>query len=136
MLVIDYELIIKIIALFVGLFGSIYQLRNLRLTFRSSLKTDLDILKMLQEDDPNYSIVKNSINESIKKIYGVSNKNGLKIHSPGDFIFGILFLSGFSFWTYYLVRHDHLFWSYVTGFFAFAGLGGIMNGLDKKKDNN
>lgn len=129
------ELIFKILAIIVGIFGSIYQLRNLRLTFRSSLKTDLEILKMVEKDDPSYEIIRKGIHESIKQIYGDPSKKRFKIYNPADFYMGFLFMFGFSYWSYFLTKTDHTFWAFVVGFFALAGFGGVLTGVSSKENN-
>jgi hypothetical protein len=129
----DFELLLKIAAAIIGVIGLLYQLRNLRLTFRSSIKTDLEILKMLDTNDPNYEIVRGSINESIKRVYGDPNKKKFKIYSRLDFYGGILFSIVFTYVTYYLCKDGFSFWGLITGFLALAGLGGIITGLEPKK---
>jgi hypothetical protein len=128
-----FELALKVAAVLIGVLGSFYQLRNLRISSRSSIKTDMEILKMLEPTDPNYKIVKRSIDSSIKNIYKTDEQK-TRIYSPTDFIFGVLFMVGFSIWTYYLSRDGFSYWSILTGFAAFAGFGGILNGLDPKKN--
>jgi hypothetical protein len=132
---IDFELLLKITAAIIGGVGLLYQLRNLRLTFRSSIKTDLEILKMLEPTDPNYNIVSTSINESIRKVYGDPNKTRFKIYNPVDFYLGLFWSIGFTYWTYYLCHDGFSFWGLLTGFSAFAGIGGVLNGLEPKKLN-
>jgi hypothetical protein len=133
---IDYELVLKALALFIGIFGSIYQLRKFRFTFRSSIKTDLEILNMLDPSDPNYEIVKKNIDVSIRQIYMGSNKYRFKIYSKADFYPGLLFLISFTIWTYYLSHNGFTIWAFLTGFFALGGIGGILTGLDSGKKNN
>lgn len=131
---IDFELLLKVTAAVIGVVGVIYQLRNLRLRFRSSIKTDLEILKMIEPTDPNFEIVQTNINESIKKVYGDPTKKKFKVYNPPDFYGGLLWCIGFTYWTYHLCKDGFSFWSLITGFFAFAGLGGIINGLEPKKN--
>lgn len=129
---IDYDILLKFFASIIGILGVIYQLRNLKITFKSSIKTDLEILNMLEETDPNFAIVKKSVTESIKKRYSKSNRS-LTIYSITDFILGIIFVFGFGYWTFYLSYESFSFWSLLTGQFAIAGLGGILSAFDKKE---
>jgi hypothetical protein len=129
----DFELLLKISAAIIGAVGLLYQLRNLRLTFRSSIKTDLEILKMLEPNDPNYEIVRENINDSIKRVYGDPNKKRFKIYSQGDFYGGLMCSIMFSYWTYYLCQDGFSFWGLLTGLIAAGGIGGIITGLEPKK---
>ena len=130
---IDYELLLKIAAIVVGLIGTLYQFRNWRLTSRSSIKTDLEILEKLDPLHPQREMIQQSIDEAIVTVYGEPNKKKFKIYSPVDFYLGLLFLIGFSYWTYILSREGFSFWSILTGFVAFGGLGGMLNGVDPNR---
>jgi len=136
----DLELVLKIAGVAVGAAVSLYQLRNRQPKFigRSRLKADLEILKMLESSDPdgpNYRTVKQSIDATIAKVYeGSIQQGGFKRPKEYDWsllITGIIFLPGFSFWTWYLVRDGFTWWAPLTGFFAFSGFGMLMGALQK-----
>ena len=131
---IDWELVIKAFGAIVGAIVSLYQLRNLNLRLRSSPKSDIEILNLLKPDSPNYQAVKTHVDSKILRLYRSENLGksaGFKIYSWPDFILGIVFLPGFLIWTIYLFRGGFNWWGLVTAFFAFAGFGGILNGLQK-----
>lgn len=121
----------QLTALLIGIIGAIYQIRNFSITFRSSIKTDLEILKMLNSTDPNYFLIQNRIDESIKKIYS-PRKNLFIIYKPTDFIIGIIFFFGFGFLTIYLSRENFNVWSLVTVNFVVTGFFTIWSSLKPK----
>src|ERR1039457_4758679 len=127
---IDYELVLKIFGVIAAVVAAVYQFRNVKLSPRSSIKTDLEILKLLDSDDENYILIKNHIDRSIKRIYRIRKENKFKIYSIPLFIMGILFLLGFSVWTYYISRNGFSYWSLLTGFFAIAGIVYIFQAFD------
>jgi len=51
------------------------------------------------------------------------------------FTAGIVFLVGFSFWTWYLVRGDFSWWAIGTGFGAFSGLVWIISAYEEKSQD-
>jgi hypothetical protein len=131
---IDFELLLKILAGLVGAIGLFLQIRNLRNASRSSIKTDLEILEKLTPSDPNYAIVRNSLDQSIKRVYGDPARRKF-IPSPVDFWFGFIWCIGFGYWTIYLFRDGFSWWAVVTGLFALGGFGGIITGLEGKKNS-
>lgn len=129
--------------LLVGIVISAFQLINLLSKSRATLKTDIEIFKLLKPADPGYEQIKKHVGESIAAIYTDSLKTnvlGIKIYNWGDFIFGMFFVLIFPILTFYLWRSGYNIWAIVTGFLAVGGLGGILNGLDPKnappEDNN
>ncbi|MFZ5981714.1 MAG: hypothetical protein ACOYVF_13910 [Candidatus Zixiibacteriota bacterium] len=131
---IDWELVFKAIGAIVGAFVSLYQLRNIKPRLRSTLKSDIEILNLLKPDEPGYRAVKEHVDSKIRLLYKPlreKRSGGLKIYSWPDFALGIIFLPGFLIWTVYLFRGGFNGWGLVTAFFAIAGLGGIINGLEK-----
>ncbi|MEO0626731.1 MAG: hypothetical protein AAFY91_07060 [Bacteroidota bacterium] len=87
----------------------------------------------MKDDADNYNILKAHIDSQVRKLY-VEKQSGFKIYDPGQFIFGIVFVVGFTIWSVYIYTNSSGFnwWIVLTGFLAFAGLGGIMNGFEKK----
>jgi len=127
------EILLKFIAGAVGLYTSANQLLNLKPTFRSSIKADLEMLKMLEPSDPSYALIKQHIDTSIKQVYLVAQKPERKIYDIRGLIIGILLSAGFSYWTYDLAtRANFSWWSLLTGFFALGGLGVTLGALEPK----
>ncbi len=128
-----YEILVKLAVILFGILGAIYQVRNFSITLRSSIKTDLEILRMLDPNDPNHILVQNKINESIKKVYRLNQKQ-LKIYKPADLLFGLLFFFGFGIWTIYLSWENFSVWSLLTINFVITGIGGILSAFQPKKE--
>ena len=131
---IDWDLVVKAVGAIVGVFVSLYQLRNIKPRLRSTLKTDVELLKNLEPGGLSHQTVKEHIDYMIQRLYQSDReKTGsrFKIYSWSDFTLGIIFLPGFLVWSIYLFRDGFNWWGLVTAFFAFAGFGGIVNSLDK-----
>lgn len=130
----NWELVVTIIGSFIGLFGAIYQLRQLNPRKRTRLKNDVEILDKLDKQSESYQILKSHIDESIKRIY-INKGNKFRIYNIGDFIFGLIFILGFTVLSVYIYNKNNGFswWLLLTANFAFAGFGGVLNGLDNKK---
>jgi len=131
---IDWDIAFKALGIIVGIIVSVYQLRNIIPRTRSTLKIDVEILKLLDPADPNYAILKSNIDENIRRTYRIKQATRFKtfhVYSWGDFIGGILVSFGFAVLTLYISRGGFRWWSVLTGFIALGGIGGILNGLEK-----
>jgi len=127
--------VLQAIGLLTGVILSSLQLRNLVSKSRSTLKTDVEIFKMLKPEDPGYEHLKKHVTKSMENIYSLAEQRnfiGIKVYSWDDFILGVVFLLIFPIATFYLYRYGYNVWALVTGFLALTGIGGIMNGLDEK----
>lgn len=130
---INWDLVLKAIGIVIGAVGTFWQLRNVISKLRSTLKTDLEIFKMLQPADPNYDILKEHLTNSIRKIYlPEEGSRGFNVYSWPDFIFGVVFMLGFSIWTFYILKDGFNGWALLTAFFAIAGLGAFLKSMDEK----
>jgi len=122
----DWELMVTaagILAYFIALFLQWGRLRP-SFTRRSTLKTDLEILRILKElGHPSTENVRKYVDDAIANIY-VSREppKRLWVHDWTLFVTGFAFTLGFSAWTWYLVRDGFSGWAIVTGFFAFTGV--------------
>jgi len=132
---IDWELVFKTLGVVFAALVSIYQIRSLVPPSRARLKADLEILKLLDPSDEAVPFLKAHTARAVRRLYPPVESAGsslFKVHSWGDFMLGLIFLPGFSIWTFYLIKHGSYWWAPLTGLFAFAGFGAILNGLDPK----
>ncbi len=128
-----WKVVLQAVAIVVGAVFSIFQVLSLTSKPRSTLKVDLEILKLLDVSNPHYQYLQNHINEEIRRTYVDRKKHRtFRVHSWEDFIFGVVLLFAFSVWTLYLLRDGFDGWEIATGLGAFVSLGGIVNGLDSK----
>jgi len=126
---------LKVLAVLAGVATTVQQIRQFRANSRASIKTDLEVLRMLDKSEAGYTLVKQHVDDLIKRVYTPRKRgfsNGLTIYNQEDFVLGIILLPGFVVWTIYLVRNGFSWWALLTAFFAFAGFGSILNGLDPK----
>ncbi len=129
----DWESILKGLGVAGGAVASAFQARNLIPPTRARLKADLEILKMLDPADEGAPLVREHTTRTIRRLYGHDERSShLTIYSWGDLILGLILLPVFSVWTVYLVKAGQYWWTPVTGFAAFAGIGAVLNALDPK----
>ena len=139
----DWEIILMAISIIGGAVIAFFRIRTewrkIAPTSRFALKRDLEILGLIKSSlpkDPKYKIVKKAIDDKIDEIYSPVQQIGFKRvreYNWGILIFGFILLIVFSLWTWYLVKDGFTWWALLTGFFAFAGIGNIINGLEKKQ---
>jgi hypothetical protein len=128
------EIILQAVGLVVGAIFSLLQVRNAVHGSRSTLKTDLEILKLLDPTDPNHALVRAHVTESMRKIYpnqvAGATASGFKIYNWPQFFIGITFSLVFSAITLYLLRDGFSWWALMTGFFAVGGFGNLFMAFD------
>lgn len=114
----DFKTLIQAIGSLVAAAVAYIQIKSARPISRASLKTDLEILKLIAKSDPNYQIVKNDIDLRIKILYRRNTK-------PANWFIvsiGVSLAVAFSYWTFHIVRNEFSWWSLMTGYFAITGL--------------
>jgi hypothetical protein len=138
---INWELILKAAGIVVGAIVSLYQISHLLFSSRSTLKSDLEILKLIDPSDPSYSLVKAHIDATVLRVYPT------KSDSPSDkdekfgwglFFCMVAFTIGFTAWTIHLIRVGSVGWAVSTGVFAVIGglaVLGFFVDEEKKKQN-
>ena len=87
--VLSFDLLLKALAILAGIVGAAYQIRQFATLSRSSIKIDLEILKMLDKSDESYEIVKNRVDLLIKRVYA-KKKEGFIVYDSRRFAFGII----------------------------------------------
>ncbi len=88
----------QIVAIIASIVPVILLFKNREANTRKILKSDLEILKMLNPNDKSYQLVKNQIDQTIENNYG-GEKYKLAIYHWTEFILGILMVA-FSYFTY------------------------------------
>ncbi len=131
------EMVLQLISIVVGAFFSYKNFANSLPTSRAQLKADLDILKLLDPQDPNYGLVHDQVTASVRRIY--------RRHIPRDvaspsrmpnwtmLIFYAVVTLLLTIWTVYLLRDGFSWWALATGFFAFGFFGNVLTELEKKR---
>ena len=115
----DWDLLIKLLAAIATLIGLALQFRKFNPRKRLLLKTDLEILKEINEEDQNHATVKEYIDNHVKSIYVESDR--LKVYDTFGLIYGVIFILGFSYWSVslYNTNNGFTFWMIFTGFAVF-----------------
>jgi hypothetical protein len=133
------DLTLKAVGLLVGAVFSLYQARHFISPSRTRLKTDLEILKLLEESHPSRPLLQAIVDTSLREIYGTPTPavqqtvQRRQIHRWGDFIGGILMMIVFGAATFYILLRDPSWWALLTAFFTFAGFGGIVTSYEPKE---
>lgn len=130
--VVVVAIIPAIITLFLG-----YRRFEPRLRPRTSLKTDLEILKMINRKDAQhqYDVVRTQVDAMIAKIYekpgGKGGHKKSRVSWPG-FAFSFIVLVGFSFWSWYLVHDGFTWWVIGTGYGALISFAWVLISLSAR----
>ena len=103
---------------------------------RGPLTRDLEILKILDRDDPAYAIVRAHVDKQISKIYESPSMplKKPKIRNWNNLIIGVVFLVIFVPWTYSLYCKGS-WWALLTGFLVVGGVGNVGIAFEKRIDN-
>jgi len=123
----------------IALIAAASQWRNLTPKSRTALKHDLDILKLIDPSEGSYKILKEHIDETIRKTYSHNPQQSffsrvrskLTIFLDKDFYVGAGIIFSFSALTLYLLKDGFTWGALPTGFIALTGIGGILNALKK-----
>jgi hypothetical protein len=130
-----WELILQAVGLTVGAVLSIIQLRNLTPGSRSTLKTDLEILRLLEPSDANYPIVKAVVDRSVTRIYPAlsqATKGTLKVTSWRNLYYGVFCVLVYVSWTLQNFSHGFSWWGVVTSFFVLVGFNMVINAFNER----
>jgi len=126
----DWDLILKALGFVVAVVATYLQIRNLGFATRASLKTDLEILKLIDSADPNHAKVKRTVDARIQALYD-DGPDGPSSRQAERWAYGIgggLWAVGFAYWTITLAQ-PFSWWSLLTGYLALAGLALIGMGI-------
>jgi hypothetical protein len=128
---IDWELLLKALGFVVATVVAYVHWRGLHLTSRTSLKTDLEILKLLDTIDPNYHTVRAAVNQRVSQLYAPrpAQFQVRMLFRWAAAIFGLLWALGLSYWTVKLVQPGFTWWALLTGYLALAGVGWFFMGI-------
>ena len=134
---IDWDLILKALGILVAAVTTYLQVRSLGLADRASLKTDLEILKLIDSEDPNHKRVKRAVDVRILLLYGQE-----ETRSPANravrwtrirIVIGIVWTLGFAYWTMTLVQPVFSWWSLLTGYQTLAGVWLVGAGIPRRR---
>jgi hypothetical protein len=131
---VDWNIASKAIGIIFGVILSIYQLREIISRTRSTIKIDLEILKLLDPSDPNYIAIKSKIDENIRRTYGIKQSRSSNFPS-GEylviFILGVFLTLFFAALTFYLVKDGFTWWALLTLYFMWKGIVLLSRAFDR-----
>ena len=121
----NWDIVLQAVGIFIGAVVSLYQIQKLRPAPRSKLKSDLEILQLIDTSDENYAIIKAHVDNTVRQIYSdEAAKRSLKI-DWGLVIFFSLLALGFIFWTLNLIQTEQQGWAILTGAVVLVALFGL-----------
>jgi uncharacterized membrane protein (DUF2068 family) len=126
----DSDTVLRAIPVIVAVAGAIYKFRDARPRRRATLKADLELLKTARDQTLALDCEKLQahVQAELSDLYERTTKT-----EWGWVVFGSVFSLFFGVWTAYLVKDGFSWWALGTGFFAFVGLGIVMNGLEDSR---
>src|SRR5205814_792596 len=98
--------------------SALYKLGQTLFSLRPHLKQDLEILKMLEPQDPNYKIVKAHIDRSIAEKYG--KPSPLAVFNWQGIFGGLAGCVFMILWTVKLRAMGYRYWPWLTGTISFV----------------
>jgi hypothetical protein len=118
--------------------GAITNLFNAKPLRRSSVKADLELLKLMDEDDPGYKELKAHIKSQVLSLTKVDDERSeLVTGRLPQILIGLAMAGGFSYWTYRIITSDiSNWWTILTIWLAMAGFGFLITPLSKKKTSD
>ena len=73
---VGWDVVLRTVGTLVSSAAALFQLRQLLLATRASLKTDLEILKLLDSDHPYYDSIRREIDRRLKRRFGAPDRTG------------------------------------------------------------
>ena len=119
----NWDLLIKAFGTVFGIVVGIYQIRNMLPRQRMHLRADPEILKLLENDDPNRNLVGERVRKQIQAIYDpIPRHSAWTVGHVGNVAVGFIWAAGFSYWSFYESRNQFNSWSIVTGIIGLLGV--------------
>ena len=123
----NWQVMIQVLVILVGGAISLYQILRLLPASRSKLKADLEILKLIDKNDPAFVRVKAHVDRAIVRTYPITAEAKETVHIDWHFlVFFVVATIGLVSWTLYLLRDGFNPWSLLTGIFALVSVFGIV----------
>lgn len=128
----NWDILIKAFVAVVGAVGIISQVMHHLPRSRAALKHDLEVLKLIDSNDPNYLVVKKHVDNSVAKIYAAAEKrrSSLKVYSWSDFVLGTILLFLGIWWVLLATVDGFSWWVLLPAFIVIGGIGNISNAFD------
>lgn len=105
--------------------GALMGLFNSKPLKRKAISADLELLKLMKENDPGYEELQNHIKDQVQTLIRHEEKKELVSGNWSQLIVGLLMCGGFGYWTYYIVNSPQIsnWWTILTGWMTLAGFG-------------
>ena len=138
----DWEILLKTLGFVVSIILAYIQVRGYYLNSRGSLKTDLEILNLLEATDPNYQSVKNAVDWRIAYFYYPFKKLPRLDTITYQALFwfntrhrvmfigmGLFVACGGFYGTFKLAQPSFSWWAILPGFYTLYGIYLIFGGI-------
>jgi hypothetical protein len=129
------EPILTVVGIVAGGALTVYQITRAVSPIRSSLRHDLETLKLARELNMPAKALEDDIAQRLAKLEPDYQPLRWRITSEVvlQSLTGILMAIGFGYWTYYLSKGGFSWWSVLTGFFALGGAGQLFIAFDEQR---
>lgn len=116
--------------------SSLSRFTNSKPLLRTSIKADLELLKLMESGDPGYEELKNHIKSQVEAMVKEEQKKELITGNFFQIFVGLAMTSGFGYWTYVIATTTiSIWWTILTVWGALAGFGFLMSATEKSSPN-
>ncbi len=98
---------------------------------RTTLKHDLEVLRLLPKAHPQRQLIEKQVQIRIDHVYGARPR--FVVHQWPDLAIGALLLFAGVVWSLYLRGAGFSWWLVLSGLIAFMGLGGVFTAFEEPK---
>src|SRR5215475_1232652 len=111
---------------------------NSKPLLRKAIKADLDLLKLVNENDPAHKLLTDHIKKQVEALTRENEKKEIVTKKWGQVVIGLLMAIGFGYWTYYIIKDPNIsnWWMILTVWMALAGLGILIAASEKPAPND
>jgi hypothetical protein len=112
---------------------------NSKPLLRKAIKADLDLRKLMSENDPGHKLLTDHIKKQIEALIYEDEKEKKEIGAKNwlQIAIGLSMAGGFGYWTYYIIKDPNIsnWWMILTVWMALAGLGILITASEKPAPN-
>ena len=135
---VNWDIVFKALGIVVSAIVGATQIVGRLPKSRTTLKHDLEVLKLLPEEHQDRALIEAHIRSNIERIYAPAAGQPRKVlevfavHQWSDFIGGSLLALVATIVALYMIRDGWTWWAILPCFVALGGIGGVLEGLTEK----
>src|SRR5262245_5148617 len=111
---------------------------NSKPLLRKAIKADLDLLKLMNKNDPGHKLLTDHIKKQVEALIREDKKKEIVIKDWLRIVFGLSMAGGSGYWTYYIIKDQNTsnWWMILSVWIALAGLGVLIGAIEKPAPND